>query len=170
MITLADFDPQVIAEYGITEQDLKRVIHYVRLLQGEDALTLQDIAVGGYYGTSALLHEVMELRILLARDPRLLHRRRAEVVQFFAANPDAHAWALAVEHTYLRQTIARCFGEDIPIGALIMAHGRANDFWILAEADIALPLFEPTGEEVAKAAALLTRLRQLGRRMNRCST
>ena len=60
MIVLADFDPQIVAEYHITEQTLERVIRYVRLLQGEDAPTLRDIAVGGYYGTSALLHEVVE--------------------------------------------------------------------------------------------------------------
>jgi len=64
-VSLANFDPQVVAEYNITADDLRRVEHYLRLLQGPDAPALKDIAVGGYYGTSALLHEVVELDILL---------------------------------------------------------------------------------------------------------
>ena len=72
MITLADFDSRVVTEYHITEQTLEQVIRYVCLLQGEDAPTLRDIAVGSYYGTSALLHEVVELDILLERNPKLL--------------------------------------------------------------------------------------------------
>ena len=32
---------------------------------------MRDIAVGGYYGTSALLHEAVELDILLEQDPKL---------------------------------------------------------------------------------------------------
>ena len=83
MISLADFDPAIIEEYGITKRKLERVSRYVRLLQGKDALTLRDIAVGGYYGTSALLHEVVELDILLQRDPKLLQRSHEEVIEFF---------------------------------------------------------------------------------------
>lgn len=40
MIQLADFDPQVVAEYGITADDLQRVECYLRLLQGPDAPAL----------------------------------------------------------------------------------------------------------------------------------
>ena len=61
----ADFDPQVVAEYDVTAETLDRVVRYLRLLQGPDAPALADIAVGGYYGTAALLHEVVELDILL---------------------------------------------------------------------------------------------------------
>jgi len=60
-LTLAGFDPGVVAEYGITADDLRRVERYLRLLQGPDAPALADIAIGGYYGTAALLHEVVEL-------------------------------------------------------------------------------------------------------------
>ena len=35
-VDLADFDPQVVAEYDITEDDLRRVEHYLRLLQEPD--------------------------------------------------------------------------------------------------------------------------------------
>ena len=55
-VSLSDFDPQVIAGYDITEEDLDRVVRYLRLLQGPDAPSLADIAIGGYYGASALSH------------------------------------------------------------------------------------------------------------------
>lgn len=88
-ISLADLDPAIVAQYAIAEQDLQRVARYVQLLQGEDAPTLADIAVGGYYGTSALLHEVVELRALLEQEPELLDWQGHAVRQFFHANPDA---------------------------------------------------------------------------------
>jgi hypothetical protein len=69
---LADFDPEIVADYSITGEDLGRVVYYLRVLQGPDALALEDVAQGGYYGTAALLHEVVELRILLGRKPGLL--------------------------------------------------------------------------------------------------
>ena len=60
-VSLADFDPQVVIEYGITAETLDRVVCYLRLLQGPGAPALADISIGGYYGTAALLHEVVEL-------------------------------------------------------------------------------------------------------------
>ena len=81
-ISLAAFDAAIVAQYTITEQDLQRVARYVQLLQGEDASTLADIAGGGYYGPSALLHEVVELRALLEREPELLQKTRFQVGQF----------------------------------------------------------------------------------------
>jgi hypothetical protein len=164
-ISLADFDPTIVAQCTITEQDLQQVALYVRLLQGEDAPTLADIAVGGYYGTSALLHEVVELRALLEREPELLQKTRFQVGQFFYANLDAHAQALAVEYQYLGDKIASVFGERMALGALVKANAQRRDFEILAEHDIPVPLFEPTEAETARAAILLSRLRDLGKEM-----
>jgi hypothetical protein len=62
---LADFDPEAIEQHNITAQDVESAYRYVALLQGTDSQTYADIAGGCYYGTSALLHEVIELRILL---------------------------------------------------------------------------------------------------------
>jgi hypothetical protein len=164
-ISLADFDPTIVAQYAITEQDLQRVIRYVRLLQGEGAPTLADIAVGGYYGTSALLHEVVELRALLEREPGLLQKTRFQVARFFYANIDAHAHALAVEYQYLGDKIVSVFGERMPLGVLVKANAQQRDFEILLEHDIPVPLFDPTEAEIARAAALLGRLRDLRKEM-----
>lgn len=164
-ISLADFDPAIVAQYAITEQDLQQVVRYVRLLQGEDAPTLADMAVGGYYGTSALLHEVVELRALLVREPELLQKTRFQIGQFFYANLDAHTQALAAEYQYLGDKVASVFGERMPLGALVKANAQQRDFEILVERDIPVPLFDPTEAETARSAALLSRLRNLGKEM-----
>lgn len=116
-VDLADFDPQVVAEYDITEDDLRRVEHYLRLLRGSDAPALKDIAVGGYYGTSALLHEVVELDILLKREPRLLEMNRDDALVFWCFNEDAHARALAPDRI-------RCAGAGPRVAAGRIRGGR----------------------------------------------
>lgn len=165
MITLADFDPAIIEQYHITERKLKQVLRYVWLLQGDDAATLRDIAVGGYYGTSALLHEVVELDILLERDPRLLRRSSHAVQRFFRADEDAHCRALAVEYRYLQRIIWKLLGEEVSIGALIMANALPEDFDILVGSDEPLRLFEPDRKEITRASLLLERLRAMGKEM-----
>ncbi len=84
-VSLADFDPQAVADYDITADDLRRVEHYLRLLQGSEALALEGIALGGYYGTAALLHEMVELDILLEREPRLLEMDRDDALAYGAS-------------------------------------------------------------------------------------
>lgn len=167
MITLADFDPQVVAEHHITERTLERVIRYVRLLQGEDAPTLQDIAAGGYYGTSALLHEAVELDILLRRDPGLLRKESSTVRYFFRLNLDAHVEAMVIEYDYLQRTIRRVFDEEVAWGALVVANASQEDFELLVESGVSKPLFRPRPEEIEQASRLLERLRTLGREMLR---
>ena len=164
-ISLADLDPAIVAQYAITEQDLQRVARYVQLLQGEDAPTLADIAVGGYYGTSALLHEVVELRALLEQEPELLDWQGHAVRQFFHANPDAHANALVVEHRYLQACIEGIFGQRLSLTALVTANAGQRDFELLLASDIPVPIFEPSLTEVRQAELLLERLRSFGKVM-----
>ena len=65
---MADFDSEAIEQHNVTAWDVENARRYVVLLQGTDSKTYADIAAGCYYGTSALLHEVVELRVLLERD------------------------------------------------------------------------------------------------------
>ncbi len=59
---LEAFDQEAVTQYNITRQDLENVQRYVMALQGHlSPNTLDDIALGGYYGTSALLHEVVSI-------------------------------------------------------------------------------------------------------------
>jgi len=160
-LTLANFDPQVVAEYDITTDDLQRVKQYLRLVQGPDAPALEDIASGGYYGTAALLHEVVELGILLEREPRLLEMDRDAILAFWHANEDAHARALTFEYKYLRDVIQRLFNVTADIGALVVANASDWDLDLLAESDIEVPLFKPDDEQIRQASELLARLRAL---------
>ena len=165
MIALSDFDPVIVERYGITEEKLAQVVRYVRLLQGKDAPTLRDVAVGGYYGTSALLHEVVELEMLLAREPKLLRWNRMAARWFLERNVDAHVRALMAEYSYLQGQIERVFGQKVGIGALILANTVRRDFWLLAESEWDQPLFYPLESDLAQATRLLAALRRLGKEM-----
>lgn len=104
LVKLSDFDPKLIIAYAITEQDLTNIYQYLRALQAHlNLATWDDICIGGYYGTSALLHEVVELRILLSRDPYLLTQSDAKIRAFarLPHNRDAHVRGLEVEYAYL---------------------------------------------------------------------
>ena len=160
-LTLAGFDPGVVAEYGITADDLRRVERYLRLLQGPDAPALADIAIGGYYGTAALLHEMVELRILLKREPRLLHWSRSSARSFLNLHKDAHLAALVAEYTYLRRQIGQVLGEQVEMGALLQANTTMRDFNMLAESDWPGRLLYPDAVAVDRARQLLDRLKRI---------
>jgi len=163
VIALSDFDPVVVERYGITEEKLSQVVRYVQLLQGENAPTLRDIAVGGYYGTSALLHEVVELEMLLSREPDLLAFNRQAAHDLFLANLDAHLEALIQEYLYLQNRLEAVFGELVDIGALVLANANRRDFELLVESDWPEPLFVPLPMAVERAAQLLEQLKQRGK-------
>ena len=158
---LAIFDLKAIAQHGITEGDLHRVWRYVTILQGSRSPVLRDIAGGCYYGTSALLHEVIELRILLEREPYLLFWSKDMVRKFLWANKDTHVQALMVEYPYLQQKVQDALGEKVGLGALAVANAGLDDFWFLAESELPLPIFWPSDDEVCRATSLLVRLRAL---------
>jgi len=159
MLNLDDFDPEAIQAWQITPNDLNRVLQYVNKLQGNlTHTTLDDIRIGGIYGTSALLHEVVEVRILLGRDPMLLRRHPSDIAAFLAVNPDAHLQGLAEEYTYLQRQIHRRFRVWCNIGALVQANGPAawEDIF-----DTDLPFTEPTEAAVFQAQAWLNRLKEV---------
>ncbi len=166
IVKLSDFDPDPLIEYAITERDLTNIYQYLRAMQAHlNLATWDEIGLGGYYGTSALLHEVVELRILLNRDPYLLTRPSQEVKAFarLSSNRDAHVRGLEIEYGYLQEVIAKVLGRRINIGALLPANTkRPGDWHDLFDTN--LPFFEPTAAEILEAEELLVRLRTLGRR------
>jgi len=159
---LARFDDKALAQHRITPADIEQVRQYATLLQGPDSPTLADIAAGCPYGTSALLHEVTELRLLLRRDPHLLARSRQQVSAFLHANKDAHVQALATEYRYLQDQIRRRLGAEIAIGALVKANTSQVDFDLLFESDLARPILFPARSEIEQARGLLERLKRVG--------
>jgi hypothetical protein len=164
-VTLGDFDSTLVIEYAITDTDLTNVYLYLRAMQPRlEPGTWGDIRVGGYYGTSAFLHELIELRILLRRDPYLLTRSDIEVRAFARqpANYDAHLRGLEVEYRYLQGIIRRVLHQEIDIGALLQANAKRQTDWDdLFDTD--LPFFEPTAADVHTAEAALMQLRRRGR-------
>jgi len=160
---LADFDPEAIEQHNVTAQDIENARHYVALLQGIDSQTYADIAGGCYYGTSALLHEVIELRILLKRDRWLLKRPCQWIKKFLQDNEDAHIEALQVEYPYLRRKIAEIIGEKVGIGELVRANASRWDFDRLFNSELDLPIFFPTDTEIERALMLLERLKRFDR-------
>ena len=166
-MNLADFDPDIVAAYHITEHDLRNVVRYITILQGRESQVLNDLAAGGYYGTSVLLHEVVELRIILARDPLLLRKRKKAIGLFLKENADAHIEGLMAEYPYLRRKIAYAFDEIVGVGELVRANASTEDFKMLFGSEWQMPVFEPTEEQVERTSNLLARLKGLGKEMSR---
>jgi hypothetical protein len=163
--TLESFDQEAVSQYNITRQDLENVGRYVMALQGHlSPNTLDDIALGGYYGTSALLHEVVELRLLLKRDPALLRRSATDIKRFATspANYDAHLRAMEAEYRYLQSAIKRLFDRYIDMGALVKANARRPFDWdSLFDTD--LSFHKPQKEDIVEAEELLFQLKEAGR-------
>jgi len=161
VVKLADFDPEPIIDYAITERDLTSVYQYLQAMQSHLTQgTWEEICEAGYYGASALLHEVVELRILLRRDPYLLTRAEDEIKQFarHPQNRDAHCRGLEAEYRYLQAVVHRLFAEWIDIGAMVRANTqRYGDWDDLFETN--LPFHHPSPENIAEAEYWLKRLR-----------
>jgi hypothetical protein len=160
---LTDFDREALAEYSVTQREIENARRYVVLLQGSHSQTYADIAGGCYYGTSALLHEVIELRILLKRDRWLLRRPGQRIKKFLQDNADAHIEALQVEYPYLWRKIAEILGENVGVGELVRANASQWDFDKLFNSDLDLPIFFPTDADIERAQMLLDRLKRFDR-------
>lgn len=163
IVQLSDFDPEPLVEYAITERELTSVYQYLQAMQAHlDEGTWEEISSGGYYGTSALLHEVVETRILLSRDPYLLTRSAREIKAFarLTTNRDAHVNGLEAEYSYLQKVIHEVFEIHVDVGALLQANSRRPQDWDdLFETN--LPFFSPSYEDVASAEIILKQLREI---------
>ena len=158
---MADFDHEAIEQHNVTARDIENARRYVALLQGTNSKTYADIAAGCYYGTSALLHEVIELRVLLKLDRWLLLRSRQRAKRFLRDNEDAHVEALKVEYPYLQRKVKEILGRDIGLGALAKANTISLDYERLVESRLRRPILEPTEMAIDQAAELLARLREV---------
>ena len=160
---LADFDRKALAQHGVKQREIENARRYVALLQGTDSKTYADIAACCYYATSAVLQEVMELRVLLKRDRWLLLRSGQRIKRFLQANVDAHIEALQAEYLYLQRKIAEIIGEEVGIGELEKANATRLDFDKLFESELDWPIFFPTDADIERARMLLDRLRRFDR-------
>lgn len=144
-------------------QDVENARRYVAMLQGVRSPTFRHLAAGGSYGTSVLLHEVVEVRILLGQDPGLLRRPRAQAITLLESNLNAHVEGLKAEYRYLWEKIRVVLGEAVGVGELVKANASNIDLELLHASDLDLPIFLPTEAKIARAHQLLSKLKAIDR-------
>ncbi len=101
---LARFDPIGLYHYDIAAADLRDIERYIYILQAGLGETVWDEAlrVGGFYGTSILVHEIVEIRALQYAGIDPYRYTQYELAGVLADNLSAHVVAIYEEHRYLQ--------------------------------------------------------------------
>lgn len=158
---LTRFDPVGLDHYGITADDLQRIERYIHILQSGLNETVWDEAVqiGGPYGTSILIHEIVEIRALQQAGIDPYRYTQKELARVLADHLLAHVVAIYEEHLYLQDMLLRQYGCRFEVATLVKAN-RADDTDLnyLLESNIGVFLLEPNRVEEAKT--YLEQLRQ----------
>lgn len=155
------FDPIGLQRYRITAADLKNIESYIRILQSGLPETVWDEAIqlGGAYGTSLLVHEIVEIRALQTAGIDPYQYPQAELARVLAKHLTAHVTAIYEEHLYLQDVLLRHYGCYFEVATLVNAN-RADDVDLtyFLESDIGVFMLEEN--RVTEARMHLTRLRQ----------
>ncbi len=110
------------------------------------------------YGTSIIIHEVVQIRALKEEGIEPLRYSRTPLQEVLEQHPRPHALALYAEHIYLQGVIARQYGEYFQVATLVKAnHNDNRDFNLLLESDVGIFLYEE--ERVTKARRAIARLK-----------
>ena len=154
---LARLEPVGLNRYQITEADVRSVETYLRIiqahLQGQGVSTWADILrYGDAYGTSLLIHEIVELRGLQARGFDPLRLDRHTLSRLLGQNVEAHVLALFEEHLYLQEVLIRQLGQSFELGTLVRANTNDEDFEFFLESDVGVFLVEEERIEAARRA------------------
>ncbi|GIK36942.1 MAG: hypothetical protein BroJett011_07750 [Chloroflexota bacterium] len=153
---LARLEPVGLNRYRITEADVQTVEKYLNIIQkdlkGES--TWQDIVqYTGPYGTSILIHEIVEIRALKARGVDPLRQKTQVLRKLLADHVEAHVIAVYEEHIYLQEIINRLFGQKFEVATLIKANTNdERDLELFLESDIGIYLLEEERVEAAQQA------------------
>jgi hypothetical protein len=157
------FDPVGLNRYDITSDDLRCIEKYIHILQSGLSETVWDEAVeiGGPYGTSILIHEIVEIRALQRVGIEPYHYTQRELARVLADHLSAHVIAIYEEHLYLQDVLLRQYGCHFEVATLVKAN-RADDTDLnyLLESSIGVFLLER--DCVEEARAYLELLRQGG--------
>lgn len=153
---LARLDPIGLNRYQITEEDVRMVEKYIAIIQkdiGAPTTWQELIQYGGPYGTSILIHEVVEIRELRARGFEPLRLRTRPLRMLLRQNIDAHIIALYEEHLYLQEVLSRLFGHKFEVATLVKANSNdERDLQLLLESDVGIYLLEEDRVEAARQA------------------
>jgi hypothetical protein len=120
------------------------------------------IRYGGPYGTSILIHEIVEIRALQAKGLQPLRQKTRALRQMLALNVDAHVLAVYEEHRYLQEAISRLFGRSFEVATLVKANRNDEvDLQLFLESTIGVFLLEENRvhEAQVQLAALKGELR-----------
>lgn len=157
------FDPVGLNRYDITTDDLQCIERYIHILQSGLRETVWDEAVqiGGPYGTSILIHEIVEIRTLQQAGIDPYRYTQKELARVLADHLSAHVVAIYEEHLYLQDVLLRQYGRHFEVATLVKAN-RADDTDLdyLLESGIGVFLLEQ--DRVEEAKAYLEQLRRGG--------
>jgi hypothetical protein len=155
---LARLDSVGLRRYQITEKEVRIVEKYLSIIQEDlKGISAWDdlIGYGGSYGTSILIHEVVELRELEARglDLRLRGQSQQALRDFLAENIEAHVMALYEEHSYLQEVISRLYGQLFEVATLVKANSNdEQDLQLFLESKVGVYIMEEERVETARQA------------------
>ncbi|MFN8494742.1 MAG: hypothetical protein U0350_44480 [Caldilineaceae bacterium] len=151
-----------LSRYQITNQDVQTVEQYLALIQagliGET--TWQEMMrYAGPYGTSILIHEIVEIRTLEAKGLKPLRQKTRQLRKLLAEHVEAHVLALYEEHRYLQEVINRLYGVMLEVATLVKAN-RNDEVDLQLFLDSNIGVFRLEEERVAEARAILSRLKE----------
>lgn len=163
---LTRLDSIGLNRYQIAEEDVQTVEKYLGIIQANLAgFSVWDELVhyGGEYGTSILIHEVVELRHLGLTEQGLRGETQRSLRQLLFQNLEAHIFALYEEHLYLQEAMNRLYSENFEVATLIKANRSDDrDLQLFLKGGIGLFLLEE--ERVATARRVLAELKVGGKR------
>ncbi len=113
-----------VARYQITEKDIRTIERYLNIIQAD--LELEGVSLWQEiidfplaYSTSLVIHELVEIRLLLARGIEPLKLDTDALQQTLASNIEVHIQAIYEEHFYLQEYISRRYHQLFQIGTLL---------------------------------------------------
>ncbi len=137
---LARLEPVGLNRYQITEADVQMVEKYLSIIQRGfpgGSTWAEMIQIGGAYGTSILVHEVIEIRLLQTRGLQPLRQRTAALRDMVIRNIDTHVIATYEEHLYLQEVIDRRLSQHFEVATLIRANrGDDEDLELFLESEV----------------------------------
>lgn len=158
---LARLEPVGLNRYQITETDVQTVEKYLSIIQKKLTVetTWQELVYyGGPYGTSILIHEIVEIRLLKAKGFEPLRQRTEALQSMLAQNIEAHIVATYEEHLYLQEVVSRFLRQKFEVATLIKANRPDEvDLQLFLESDVGVYLLEE--EQVDEARQVLARLK-----------
>ena len=158
---LARLEPVGLNRYQITETDVQTVEKYLGIIQRKLTITStwqELVQYGGPYGTSILIHEIVEIRLLKVKGLEPLRQQTEALQRMLAQNIEAHIIATYEEHLYLQEAVSRFLGQKFEVATLIKANRPDEvDLQLFLESDVGIYLLEE--QRVNEARRVLARLK-----------